>query len=67
MIGIAGTHHAGYQKRGYDTALATQLDTGILGYCGIAEHRLELLYGSIEGEPYPAQIIAAARDLGATF
>jgi NAD(P)H dehydrogenase (quinone) len=67
MIGIAGTGPAGYSKRGYDTAMAAQLDTGILGYCGIAEHRFELLHGSIEGEPYPAEIVKAAQTLGASF
>ncbi|HVO04000.1 MAG TPA: NAD(P)H oxidoreductase [Candidatus Cybelea sp.] len=67
MVGIAGGNLASYRKRGYDTAMATQLATGVLDYCGIAEHRLELLYGAIEGEPYPAQILTAARDLGASF
>ena len=67
MVGIAGTLPDAYQKRGYDNAMQTQLNTGILDYCGVAEHRLELLYGSIEGEPYPIEILAAARALGAAF
>jgi NAD(P)H dehydrogenase (quinone) len=67
MVGIAGTRADAYQKRGYDNAMRTQLNTGILDYCGVAEHRLELLYGGIEGEPYPIEILAAARALGAAF
>jgi NAD(P)H dehydrogenase (quinone) len=67
MVGIAGTGPEGYRKRGYDTAMITQLDIGILDYCRIAERRLELLHGSIEGAPYPAQIVAAARALGEAF
>ncbi len=67
MIGIAGGDLAAYQKRGYDAAMKTQLDTGILDYCGIPERRLELLFGAIEGAPYPEQILAAAKDLGKQF
>jgi NAD(P)H dehydrogenase (quinone) len=67
MIAIAGAHAIDYQKRGYDEAMKTQLETGILGYCGIEERRLAILYGSVEGEPYPAQIIVDARNLGASF
>jgi NAD(P)H dehydrogenase (quinone) len=67
MIGICGSDLAAYQKRGYDVAMQTQLDAGVLGYCGVAEHRLELLFGAIEGTPYPQQILAAAQDLGRHF
>ena len=67
MIGVAGGTKAGYTKRGYDTAMQTQLDVGILDYCGVQERRLELLYGSIEGAPLPEQILAQARTLGAEF
>jgi NAD(P)H dehydrogenase (quinone) len=67
MIAIAGTTASGYRKRGYDTAMQTQIDTGILDYCRIEDRRLEVLYGSIEGEPYPAQIVESARALGASF
>ena len=50
-----------------DPAMKTQLEVGILDYCGIPERRLELLFGAIEGDPYPAQVLAAARELGAQF
>ena len=67
MVGICGSDLAAYRKRSYDSAIATQLDIGILDYCGVAERRLELLFGAIEGDPYPEQILSAARDLGAQF
>ncbi|HKP27166.1 MAG TPA: NAD(P)H oxidoreductase [Dongiaceae bacterium] len=67
MIGIAGNHAPSYAKRGYDSAIETQLNVGILDYCGVAERRLELLYGSIEGSEYPPQILAQARTLGSEF
>ena len=67
MIAIAGNKASSYQERGYDTAMQIQINTGILGYCGIEDRRLDVLYGSIEGEPYPAQIIEDARKIGASF
>jgi NAD(P)H dehydrogenase (quinone) len=67
MIGIAGTHAAAYAKRGYDRAIDIQLDTGILDYCGVAERRLELLYGAIEDEASVQAILARASGLGQEF
>jgi len=67
MIGVAGTNAAAYAKRGYDSAMNTQLDTGLLGYCGVPEHRLELLYGSVEGGEHPQQILTEAQALGEAF
>lgn len=67
MIGIAGNGEADYAKRGYDAAMRTTLDVGTLGYCGIADRRLELLYGSMEGEESIARILDRARELGKSF
>lgn len=67
MIGVAGSSAAAYEKRGYDTALRTQLEVGILEYCGVPERRLELLYGTIETATAAAAAIARARELGASF
>jgi putative NADPH-quinone reductase len=67
MLAIAGGDEASYAKRGYDVAIRTQLETGILEYCGIEDRRLTILYGSLEGPPYPKQIIEQARALGSKF
>jgi NAD(P)H dehydrogenase (quinone) len=67
MIGVAGGTREGFAKRGYNTAIQTQLDVGILDYCGVQERRLELLYGSIEGAPHPAEILKQAETLGRAF
>ncbi|MDX2307113.1 MAG: NAD(P)H oxidoreductase [Hyphomicrobium sp.] len=48
MIAIAGNDGAAYTKRGYDAAMRTTLDVGIVGYCSVEDRRLELLYGAIE-------------------
>ena len=67
MIGIAGSTETAYSKRSYDAAMRTQLNVGILDYCGVPERRLELLYGAIEGEPYPADILRRANQLGGEY
>ncbi|MFA5957639.1 NAD(P)H oxidoreductase [Hyphomicrobium sp.] len=67
MLAIGGAAADGYTKRGYDAAMRTQLNVGILGYCGIAEPRLELLYGSIDDASGPETILATARQLGSEF
>ena len=67
MIGVAGTAAGGYAKRGYDKAMSVQLDVGLLDYCGIEERRLELLYGSIEGQQYVDRIVVDAERLAAEF
>jgi len=67
MIGVAGGSAGSYSKYGYEPAMETQLNAGILDYCGIEERRLHLLYGSIEGAPHPEQILSEARLLGRTF
>ncbi|MDX2308987.1 MAG: NAD(P)H oxidoreductase [Hyphomicrobium sp.] len=67
MIGVAGNGQADYVKRGYDSAMETAIDLGILGYCAISERRLELLYGSMEGDEGVARIVDRARELGRTF
>ena len=67
MIGVAGNTADGFRKYGYDSAISTQLDIGILDYCGVPERRLELLYGSIEDQSYVDQILIDAERLAAEF
>jgi len=67
MIGVAGNGKAEYAKRGYDTAMQTALDVGVLGYCAISERRLELLYGSMDGVESIEQMLEQTRELGRSF
>lgn len=67
MIGIAGATEAAFAKRGYDRAMETQLNVGILEYCGVEDRRLAVLYGSTEGPPNPARILEEAKALGREF
>jgi NAD(P)H dehydrogenase (quinone) len=67
MIGIAGNSVDGFAERGYDRAIQTQLNTGILEYCGVPERRLELLCGSLEGQNLVDQILIDAERIAAEF
>ena len=67
MIAIAGTTFDQYQKRGYDKAMDIQLKVGILDYCGVAEPRLEVLYGSMEGNSEVEAMFAKVAQIAAEF
>lgn len=67
MIGIAGNTASAFSARRYDSAMSIQLDTGLLDYCAVRERRLELLYGSIEGQSYVEQILLDAERLASEF
>jgi NAD(P)H dehydrogenase (quinone) len=67
MLAVAGGTDAQFAKRGYDTAMATQIETGVLRYCGVEDARLAMLYGTLEGEDAIAAVLDQARRLGAEF
>lgn len=67
MLGICGNNAESFAKRGYDKAIETQLKVGVLDYCGVERPRLELLYGSLEGEDAVAKILEDAGRLGGEF
>jgi len=67
MIGIAGNNADAFAKRGYDSAMQRQLEIGTLEYCGVAQRRLELLYGSIEGQSFADKILLDAERIAAEF
>jgi len=67
MVGVAGNTREDFAKRRYDEAMQISLDLGLLGYCGIADRRLELLHGSTEGSQYPPLILQRAEELAREF
>lgn len=66
-IGTAAGDADSFRKRGYDRAIATQIVTGILDYCGIADSRMEILYDVFAGPEDREAHLARARELGRTF
>lgn len=67
MIGIAGSDAESYRKRGYDKAMEIQLKTGVLDYCGVADLRLDVLYGALEGDEAVAKILADIEIIAAEY
>ena len=67
LIGINAGDEAGYQKRGYDSAMRTQLLTGIVNYCGIEDAALELFFDALGSTETRDSLLARARALGAAF
>jgi len=67
MIGIAGGDFQLFQKRGYDLAINTQLNVGILDYCGVREPRFEVLYGALEGKKQVQELLTRIQDLASEF
>lgn len=67
MLALGGVSEAAYAKRNYSQAMRTQLEEGILRYCGVADARLEILYGSLEGKAECEAMLERARSLGASF
>jgi len=67
MIGAAGGDEKTFTKRGYDTAIRTQLLTGMIDYCGIKEGELVLLYDLLGEDAARQNGIARTRELGRTY
>lgn len=67
MLAVCGNGTETYAKHGYDKAMRVQLEVGILEYCGVAAPRLEMLYGSLDGDQAVAAILKDAARLGTEF
>jgi NAD(P)H dehydrogenase (quinone) len=64
LLGTASSDAAGYAKRGYDTAMQTQLVTGIMHYCGIPKAELKLLYDVMAGAEARVGLLQEVREMG---
>lgn len=67
MIATAAASGDAFAKRGYDMAIETQLNVGIMNYCGIESSRLELLFETTSNDETRAGLLDRARLLGAKF
>jgi NAD(P)H dehydrogenase (quinone) len=66
-LGVAAASAQDFAKRRYDAAMAIQIVTGILDYCGIEHPACEILHGSKSDIATRQALIAKARQLGAAF
>jgi NAD(P)H dehydrogenase (quinone) len=64
---VAGSRQATYRKYGYDDAMRTQIDVGVLGYAGLRQTRTEFFFevdDDLEARPgHLARAEAAGREL----
>jgi len=67
LLAPAGVRAASFRKYGYEEAMATQLDIGTLGYCGLRDIAIRILYDVNEGSALLRQHLDTARDLGRRF
>ena len=67
LIGLAATGSASFKKRGYTTAMETQLIIGVMNFCGIENAKLELLHDTLEGDEKRRALLMKAKTLGQTF
>jgi NAD(P)H dehydrogenase (quinone) len=67
LLGSAGSRGATYRKYRYDDAMTTQIDVGILGYCGLRNVSTRILYDVNEDPAILAAHLAEARRCGREF
>lgn len=67
MIALCSSDAEHYAKRGYDTAMQTQLVTGVLNYCGVEDAKIDFLHGSLGDDAARSKMIEAAREIGLSF
>jgi NAD(P)H dehydrogenase (quinone) len=67
LLCAAGSRAATYRKYGYDAAMRTQIDIGILGYCGIRDIATEFFYEVDDDEESRPLHLDRARRLGIEF
>jgi len=67
LIGVAGSRESTYRKYGYGEAMRAQIDSGILGYCGLRDVAVELYYDVEQSPENRARYLDAAEALGRRF
>ncbi|MGE4244764.1 MAG: NAD(P)H oxidoreductase [Parvibaculaceae bacterium] len=67
LIATASGSQESYSKRGYDTAMRTQLLVGMMEYCGIPESELKILFDVDESPEVRKEHLETARTLASGF
>ena len=65
MIGIAGSRESTYRKYGYGAAMQVQIDTSILGTCGLRNVGFEVSYDVEQSPENRARYLDQGRGAGA--
>lgn len=64
ILGVGSVNEGSYRKRGYDTALRTQIDAGIFNFCGLTDVESALLLGSEDDDAVRGALLDRARTMG---
>ncbi|GAA1905224.1 NAD(P)H-dependent oxidoreductase [Williamsia serinedens] len=66
MVMVAGEDADGFRRRGYDVAMTTQIETGVLGYCGMNSGVIATVHESdtADGEVLAARVEEIADAVG---
>lgn len=67
LLAVAASDAEKYAKRGFGEAAQTQLITGIMNYCGIADAEMAFFYEALGEESHRMALLARARQLGKDF
>jgi NAD(P)H dehydrogenase (quinone) len=67
LLGSAATGAATYRKYGYDAAMKVQIETGILGYCGITRCAAHIFH-DVDSDAEARRVhLIRAREIGFEF
>jgi|SRR5579872_177277 len=67
LLGTAGSRESTYRKYGYAEAMGVQIDTGILGYCGLRDVEMRILYDVEQNPGLRECYLAEVREIGRRF
>jgi NAD(P)H dehydrogenase (quinone) len=67
LLGIGGSRASTYRRYGYDEAMRTQIDVGMLGYCGLRDVQTVLLHEADDDAAARQEFLDTAHRLGLAF
>jgi NAD(P)H dehydrogenase (quinone) len=67
MLCVAGSRYLTYEKYGYDKAMRTQIDIGVMSYAGLHDVRSQFFYEVDDDLESHEEHLRLAYDLGQTF
>jgi NAD(P)H dehydrogenase (quinone) len=67
MLCVAGSRYVTYEKYGYDQAMRTQIDIGVMSYAGLHDVRSQFFYEVDDDPGSHEEHLRLAYDLGKTF
>jgi NAD(P)H dehydrogenase (quinone) len=67
MLCVAGSRYVTYEKYGYDKAMRTQIDIGVMSYAGLHDVRIRFFYEVDDDPESHKEHLRLTYDLGQAF